>query len=190
VKDKEFIREMVRRGEEARIKVKNAFEPLSVEQLDWKPADGSWSIGQCLDHLIITDCRYFPVLKKITERKYTMNIWEKWSPFSGMFGKVLLNAVEEKQVRKTKTARIFTPHDAKIDAVIFERFYKHLDSLLGYISACEELNIDRVRISSPVSKVVTYSLRKAILILIEHEHRHIRQALRVKADKNFPTNIQ
>jgi hypothetical protein len=187
VKDKTFIKEMLRKGEEAGEKVNTAFAQLSYNQLDWKPSPGNWSIGQCLDHLIITNCQYFPVLKKITTRQYTMNPWEKWSPFSGLFGKVLLNAVEEKQVRKIKTAKIFRPPETNIDAVIFERFNKHLDSLLGYISACEELDVDRTRISSPVSKLVTYSLRKALLIITEHLHRHINQAMRVRSSKEFPT---
>lgn len=189
MKDPAFITEMLRKGEEARARVKANFESLIPHQLDWRSPDGGWSIGQCIDHLIITDCLYFPVFKKIAERNYSMNSWERWSPFSGLFGKALLNAVQEKQVRKTKTARIFTPGENAIDAVVFERFHKHQDSLLRYISGYRELNIDRIRVSSPVSKFVTYSLRKAISILIEHQHRHILQALRVKSSKEFPMEI-
>lgn len=184
--DSIFIESMVKRGEEAREKVHQGFDYLSLQQLNWRPSDGGWSIGQCLDHLVITDCLYFPALQKITERNYKMNAWEKWSPFSGLFGKVLLNAVEENQVKKTNTARIFRPTSEPIDAVILERFYKHLDSLLGYIAGCSELNINKIRITSPVSKLVTTSFRNTILLCIEHQHRHINQALKVKAAKDFP----
>ncbi len=186
MKDRQFIMEMVEKGRLAGEKVKQAFGDLSLEQLDWKPSAESWSIGQCLDHLIIADCLYFPALKKITEGNYRMNGWEQWSPFSGLFGAVLLNTVRADQRKRTNTARVFTPHETRVDAVILERFHKHLDSLLGYIAACGDRNLDRTRISSPVSKFITYSLRKAILILIEHEHRHINQALKVKANKEFP----
>jgi len=103
-----------------------------------------------------------------------------------LFGAVLLNTVRADQRKKTKTARIFIPPETKIDAVILERFHKHLDSLLGYIAACSDRNLDRIRISSPVSGFITYSLRKTIHLLIEHDYRHINQALRVKADKEFP----
>ena len=31
------------------------FGPLSAEQLNWKTAEESWSVAQCLDHLIRTN---------------------------------------------------------------------------------------------------------------------------------------
>jgi hypothetical protein len=32
---------------------RRAFGQLSAEQINWKPGEGEWSIGQCFDHLII-----------------------------------------------------------------------------------------------------------------------------------------
>jgi hypothetical protein len=31
---------------------------LTDEQLNWQPAQGSWSVGQCLEHLCITNEAY------------------------------------------------------------------------------------------------------------------------------------
>src|SRR5215471_5819568 len=33
---------------------------LTEEQLNWQPAPGSWSVGQCLEHLCITNEAYLP----------------------------------------------------------------------------------------------------------------------------------
>src|SRR6516164_4689892 len=33
---------------------------LSNEQLNWQPAPGSWSVGQCLEHLCIMNEVYLP----------------------------------------------------------------------------------------------------------------------------------
>jgi uncharacterized damage-inducible protein DinB len=33
---------------------------LTEEQLNWQPAPGSWSVGQCLEHLSITNEAYLP----------------------------------------------------------------------------------------------------------------------------------
>jgi DinB superfamily len=35
---------------------------LSVEQLNWQPAQGCWSVGQCLEHLCITNEAYLPAI--------------------------------------------------------------------------------------------------------------------------------
>lgn len=185
--DGNFIQEMLLKGNEARQKVKTEFSQLSSIQLNWKAYQESWSIGQCLDHLIVADCLYFPVLKKITTGKHEMNFWETWSPLSGLFGKVLTTQVQEKPRKKMIAPLVFLPSQSNINLEILERFHKHLDSLLEYIAGCSKLNIDKIHITSPASKLITYSLRNAFSLLIQHEHRHINQAIKVKTTKEFPT---
>jgi hypothetical protein len=186
MKDPVFIQKMVDRGKEAGEKVKNEFSALSIEQLNWKPSSESWGIGECLDHLIISDCAYFPAFKQVAAGEYEMNNWQKWSPFSVLFGRMLAFQLQENVKRKIKAPKIFAPSISRIDAGVLERFQKHLDTLLEYIAACDKVNLDKTHITSPVSKFVTYSLRNAITILIPHLHRHINQGIRVKNLKDFP----
>src|SRR5262245_30576853 len=58
MKDALFIQQMIERGKEAGDKVRTELEGLTSSQLNWKSAPESWSIGQCLDHLIVSDCLY------------------------------------------------------------------------------------------------------------------------------------
>src|SRR5258707_14504557 len=39
---------------------KKLVDELTEEQLNWQPAPGSWSVGQCLEHLCITNEAYLP----------------------------------------------------------------------------------------------------------------------------------
>jgi hypothetical protein len=57
---------------------------------------------------------------------------------------------------------------------------------MDYVATCKQVDVDKLYITSPLARLVTYSLRNAITILIEHEHRHINQAIRVKQLKDFP----
>ncbi len=186
MKDALFIHEMILRGREAGEKIKKEFSTLTAEQLNWKTDEDSWSIGQCLDHLIISDCAYFPTFKKITEGKFKMNFWQNRSPFGGMFGKMMVVLLQEKVKKKMNAPKKILPTESKIEPEIMERFHKHLDSFVEYISDCRMTDLDKTHITSPVSRFVTYSLRNAIKFLIQHEHRHINQALRVKNNKSFP----
>lgn len=186
MKDPLFIQKMISKGREAGEKVITGLSNLTSEQLNWKPGEESWSIGQCLDHLIISDCLYFPAFKKIAEGKHEMSFWEKWSPLSGFFGRMLVNQMDEKPRKKLNAPAIFVPPEKKIDMGIMERFHKHLDTLIDYTADFSRIDIDKTHITSPVSKVVTYSLRKAISILMQHEHRHINQAIKIKGMKGFP----
>ena len=186
MKDLAFIKEMLRRGKGVTDKVKIEFSTMMLQQLNWKPAPDKWCIGQCLDHLIVSDSSYFPVLQKIAEEKYKMTIWERWSPFSGICGRILVHQLQEQVKKKMKAPRVFLPSAGKTDIGIIERFHKHQDVLLEYIARCDKVDLDRTYITSPSIKIVTYSLRSAIKILIQHECRHINQACRVKLEENFP----
>jgi len=44
---------------------KRVFGQLSAEQVNWKPSEGEWSIGQCFDHLIISNRPYLTIIEKI-----------------------------------------------------------------------------------------------------------------------------
>ena len=186
MKDAIFIQKMLLKGNEARQKVKTEFSQLSLTQLNWKPGEEKWSIGQCLDHLIIADCLYFPVFKKITLGRHAMNFWENWNPLRGLFGKALTTQIQEMPRKKLLAPALFLPSQTTINLEILERFDKHLDSLLEYIAGCSNLNIDKIHITSPASKLITYSVRNAFKLLIQHEHRHINQAIKVKTTKEFP----
>ncbi|HLG41349.1 MAG TPA: Asp-tRNA(Asn)/Glu-tRNA(Gln) amidotransferase subunit GatC, partial [Chitinophagaceae bacterium] len=84
-----------------------------------------------------------------------------------------------------KAPKVFTPSFSQVDLGILERFQKHLDSLLGYIAGLKEIDIDKIRITSPAATFVTYNLRNTVKILVPHLHRHINQGIRVKQDKTF-----
>ena len=43
-------------------------EPLDDEQFNWSPAPGAWSIGQCIDHLNVTNQKYLDALSAAVER--------------------------------------------------------------------------------------------------------------------------
>ncbi len=186
MRDSTFIEEIIERGEKAHEWVRKELGHLSYDQLNWKPAAEQWSIGQCLDHLIVSDMLYFPDLRLIAEKKYTMNYWERFSPFSGLFGRMLITQIQEKPKKKYRTPQHFKPESGNIDGVLLERYHKHLDTFLEYMALFRKIDIDKIRISSPASPLVTYSLRHALQLIIQHQYRHLNQALRVKEHKQFP----
>jgi hypothetical protein len=114
-----------------------------------------------------------------------MTAWQRWSPLSGLFGKMLVSQLKENVKRKVSTSRIFYPSASEIDLGIIDRFHKHLDSLLEYIERFKDVDLDKTFIASPASGFITYSLRNAVTLLVQHEHRHINQAIRVKNSEEF-----
>ena len=181
-----FIKAVLQKGEEAKKKAQLEFSGISLQQLNWKPSPESWSIGQCLNHLVVSDAAYFSDLRKIIDGSYRMNFWAKYSPLSKVFGRLMKGQLKEQVRIKMKAPKKFHPAASGLDMDIFDRYDKNLDDFLVLISKCGDVDIDKTIITSPVASFVTYSLRDALQFLMQHEHRHINQAIRVKMNKEFP----
>lgn len=182
-----FIQQLLHKGDEAKRKVNSEFAHLSIQQLNWKPAPKSWSIAQCLDHVIISDSLYFPTLEKIIAGTYISSFWEKWSPFSTFFGRSFVKALSEEPKTKMKTTKVFLPSTGNIDSGIIERFYQHHDTFMNLISGCcSSIKLEEIIITSPRFRFITYHLKDVLTFLLQHEHRHINQAIRVKKSEGFP----
>jgi hypothetical protein len=163
-----------------------AFGGLSGEQLNWKPAPASWSVAQCLDHLIRINRLYFPLLESLARGEMKPTLWERMSPFSGLFGRVLIRSVSPQTTRKMKTTAKAEPSASTIDDNIVQRFAQHQDVLTGHLRRVPPDTNGGTIITSPLLGVVTYSLDDCITIVVNHEQRHVQQAKRVVANETFP----
>src|SRR5215510_4453254 len=107
--DETFIKEILWIGFEAKNKVVAEFSNLTTEQFNWKPFPDSWSIAQCLHHLIVSDSSYFPDLKKIINGSYKMSFWQRYSPFSKKLGQKLKKQLREQVTKKMKAPKKIQP---------------------------------------------------------------------------------
>jgi hypothetical protein len=163
-----------------------AFGSLTSEQLNWKPAAESWSIAQCVDHLIKSNDEVQPAIDaKLAGGKNSF--LESWSPLTGFFGGFLKKSLM-KDSRKFKAPSKNIVPASNIEAGIFDRFAENQKGVIESIRAMEKLDLDKTVITSPFVKVMTYRLSDGLGILVEHEKRHYRQAKRVAETKGFPAN--
>lgn len=187
MKDPLFIEGILAKGKAAKEKAKTEFSGISAAQFNWKPSPDAWSIAQCLEHLIISHTAYFPVLEKIKEGTHRMGFWAKYSPFSKVWGSMFKSQLSEEVRKKMKAPKkLLPPASSNIKIEEIEAYYKNLDIFLDYISDCRDIDIDKVILHSPIIPFITYSLRNVFQFMIQHEHRHINQAVRVKANEKFP----
>jgi len=164
--------------------VSDSFGGLSEEQLNWKPAPESWSVGQCLDHLIKSNEEFFPELEAIASGTRKNSLWQNWSPLSGIAGAFLVSTLK-RDGQKVKTNQKMTP-PSDIPADIIERFEKHQKEFTERIHAAQNADWRKVVLTSPFVKIMTYRMDVGLKALIEHEKRHVRQAKRVVAEEEFP----
>ena len=164
---------------------KATFATLSNEQLNWKPAEKSWSVAQCLDHIIKTNEQFYPEFAKLASGTRKNSFWENISPFTGWGGRFLIKAVsEDSKKAKAPSKAIVPPSD--IDSNIVEIFTNHIAEVNKKIEAVASADRKKTVVTSPFLAVFTYSLDDAYTVLVEHSKRHIRQAKRVMDAEGFP----
>ncbi|HEX8747285.1 MAG TPA: DinB family protein [Pyrinomonadaceae bacterium] len=178
---------LIAEAERIRDEAAATFGRLSPAQLNWKPSAEEWSVGQCLDHLILTNRPYFPVFEKIAAGQQQTRLWERVPVLPGLFGKLVLGAVSPESARKVKARKGFVPAASDIDGQITSRFSQHQDELVRLMKATGALEIDKIIITSAIAPFVTYSLLNGYRIIVTHERRHFQQAERVMAAAAFPT---
>ena len=181
-----FLDQWIQAGNDVTNEVTQSFGKLSTEQLNWKPSPEKWSIGECLDHLIVSNTLYFETFEAITENRYTESLWAKLNPFGKFFGNLLLKGVDPRNTKKMKNPSAFSPSMSNIDTSIIQKFEKHQRFFLGFFEKMKHVSMDQLKIVSPASPVITYRLTTGIEILILHEQRHVLQAKNVMKTKGFP----
>jgi DinB superfamily len=166
---------------------RSSFGTFSNSQLNWKPTVSSWSVAQCLDHLITTHSQYFPLLENLASGEAKATLWENASPLSGFFGRYLIKSLDPANLKKMKAPGKAQPSESDIDGDIVERFSDHQHQLIEHLEKVPT-TVDPMKtiITSPLLGIVTYSLDDCYTILVVHCQRHLDQAKRVAGGEAFP----
>src|SRR6476646_6761952 len=127
--------------------VKNTFGALSAEQLNWKPGPESWSVGQCLDHLIKSNEEFYPELDELAAGTRKNTFWQNWSPLSGIAGMFLVNTLK-KDGQKVKTNQKMTP-PSDIPADIVHKFAAHQAQFIEKIRSTANADWRKTVLTSP-----------------------------------------
>jgi hypothetical protein len=161
------------------------FGSLTAEQLNWKPVENSWSVGQCFEHIIKTNEQFFPEFEKLARGNRKNTFFESYSPLSGFFGRFLIKAVsEDSKKAKAPSKKIVPPSDISDDVI--DRFASHIGKVNQMVEKCAGADRKKTVVTSPFLAVFTYTLDDAYTVLVEHTKRHFRQARRVTETTGFP----
>ncbi len=163
-----------------------AFSRLNAEQLNWKPGAESWSVAQCLDHLLNANQEMFgPMDEKMAGAKRP-RFFERLPVLPGLSGKMMIKIVSPDFKQKLKAPRDARPSASAIDTEIVNRFLAQQRELASRINRLEQAGGARVVMTSPFAGFVAYSLLDACRLIVAHERRHLAQAMRVMETPGFP----
>jgi hypothetical protein len=157
---------------------------LNEEQLNWQPAPGSWSVGQCLEHLCITNEAYLPAIVEALREKPNASV-EQIVP--GWFGGWFLRSfIEPSPQGKRAPALPKIRPTARVGLSVLNRFLSGNQSCRAVILSARSKDVNRIRFWNPLIKGIRFTVGTGLEIIAGHERRHLLQAERVRKSVNFP----
>ncbi len=164
---------------------KNIFGGLSGGQINWKPSSESWSVGQCFDHLVVTNKMELRAIEKAVRGEHTQTFWERLPLLPTVFGKLLLKMVDPESAKKFKAPKNFRPSQSDVDPQILEEYFETTAKVIEFMGAGKNIDTKKMIITSPIPRI-TYSLFVAYQTIALHDRRHFNQAKRVFEMEGFP----
>jgi DinB superfamily len=157
---------------------------LSEEQLNWQPAPGSWSVGQCLEHLSVTTEAYLPAMSAALEGKANAPV-EQITP--GWLSRWFLRTFVEPSPngRRVPAPGKIRP-GPRVAATVIERFLASNRACREFIVRARSKDVNRIRFWNPLAPGVRFTVGTGLEIISSHEMRHLLQAERVRDAANFP----
>ena len=156
-----------------------AFGSITEEQLNWKPNPSTWSIGQNIAHLIVTNASFFPIINAVRAGSHKVPWFPSRSFLVKFNEKMILNYVKPDREKRSKTASIWEPSQSEVEKDILQQFTLEQEKLKTLIRNSQDLVESGTKISSPFSKFLVYHLEAAFDIIVTHEQRHLAQAKEV-----------
>jgi hypothetical protein len=145
-----------------------------------QPADGGWSAAQVFEHLCVANDSYLIALRRLLpDGTASARAGANPAPWRASFaGKLLVRSMESP--RKVPAPTMWRPTVTPRANVIGE-FLERQREIEQLIERSTAFEWQRMRLSSPVSRLIRMNVGDAFTLLVRHEERHFRQIDRVLA---------
>lgn len=160
---------------------------LTAEQFNWRPSPDKWSIGQCLEHLCITNEAYVPAMRNALAGQPARDV-EEITP--GWFSRWFLRSfVEPSPTSKQVSAPKKILPAASVDLSVVDRLHRSHQAAREFVRQAADRDVNRIRFRNPFLPGLRFTIGTGLLLLPSHGRRHLLQAERVKQSGVFPWQV-
>jgi len=159
-------------------------KPLSEQQLNWNPHPGGWSVGQCLEHLCITNEVYLPAIADSLAGRPPGAVDEITPGWLGRW--FIRNYIEpSSETRRARAPKAIAP-GRRVDSSILDRFLSGNQTAREIVRRAGNHDVNRVRFRNPFIPVLRFTVGTGLEIVAKHQRRHLLQAERIIESAQFP----
>ena len=153
--------------------------PLTDEQFHRAPPGGGWPVAQCIDHLNTAARAYLPNLDDAISDAIKRGLYGE-GPFKyGLFTRFFIWSMEPPPRFRVKNPAVFQPGPNRSRHEIMAAFRAYQVQFVDRLRQASGLDLARVKVVSPASKVMRLPLGGVFEVITAHERRHLWQARQV-----------
>lgn len=153
---------------------------LSEELASWSATPGSWSVSECIDHLVLTNRIYIEAMESAAERARRSGRFRKRPALPGFVGSWFLRSIEPPVKSRFRAPRTIQPRTATLLANAFADFLISQDQVRDFLQLNADLDLATIYFPNPFIPGVRFSLATGLHVIPAHERRHLWQARNVR----------
>ena len=154
---------------------------LTDERAARRPAPGSWSVSECLDHLACTNRAYLEALEIATDRARVQHRLRRGPAVPGWFAARFLRQLEPpvKRGRRIRAPKSILPRQNLPLVEAYGEFLSTQKLIHEFLDANADLDLAGIRFVNPFIPGIRFSVASGLHIILAHERRHLWQAQKV-----------
>lgn len=155
--------------------------PLSKEQFNWRPDDGTWSVGQEFHHLLLTNRSYLPLIERLLleagprSKEYAPKFW----------GRFIIEVAKPDSKSNVPVPKKVLPSEGPLDLSLVQEYLALQARFDNAIAGAKGKDLNG-KFSSPLAWFVRLQFGDALQTIPYHNQRHIGKALRLLGHPEFP----
>jgi len=174
------IESLERQLDDAERDARTILEGLDDAMGGWRPAPGSWSVAECLDHLATANRVYLEAMRAPAEEALAHGRLRRGPATPGMLGRLFVRSLEPTTTMKTRAPKKIRPRGSPPLADAAARFHESQDRVRAFLRAYKGIDLAGVTFPNPFLPGVRFSLATGLHVITAHERRHLQQARRVR----------
>lgn len=161
---------------------------MTPAQFQWRPRANEWSVAEVLDHLNNLHGQMLPRMQQGigNAREQGWQPTPTKPPKLGTAGRLFIWGNKPHGWMKIKTPPTYAPQPNLPRDEVLPKFVQTQEAMIACIQSTPDVDTGRIRVSSPVSDLLTINLYAWVLALTEHLKLHMQQIEGIIAAPGYP----
>lgn len=166
--------------------LESIFEKYTENQKKWKPSPKEWSIDEITVHIAQTLRLYLEKMEPVKTKTKEKGLVQVSAYSPSWIGRLFVKFLSPESSFKLKTFKPFKPEKISTAGSPESFLFDYISRLINFIVDIDGYDIKKLRLSSPASSFIRFTVGEAVEINVVHIQRHVAQIKRLTHRPEFP----